>query len=162
MRVVFYIFLFLYSYTPWPLHLEWLPNCHWSKSGSLFIRFTDVLSQDLVKSRSRAIWCYNDRIALKCDRHLAAAEVVVKFWSDWKSLNPNLANCSKTFVRKCGKASHASTRTNNVSNTKEKHNKQCAYLMEYNLYITFGTVKSYPVWCVKLMHSNSLRITKPQ
>ena len=49
--------------------------------------------QNLVKSRSREIGCYNDRIALKFDRHLgsAAAEVPVKFQSDWKSPNPNLA-----------------------------------------------------------------------
>ena len=34
-----------------------------------------------IKSRSRDIWCYNDRNALKFDRHLdsAAAEVPVKF-----------------------------------------------------------------------------------
>ena len=39
---------------------------------------------------------YNDHIALKCDRHLgsAAAEMPVKFQSDWKSLNPNLATSS--------------------------------------------------------------------
>ena len=44
------------------------------------------------KSRSREIRCYDDRIALKFDKHLGsvAAEVpVIK--SDWKSLNPKLA-----------------------------------------------------------------------
>ena len=42
---------------------------------------------------SREIGCYNDSIALKFDRHLGstAAEVPVKFQSDWKCLNPNLA-----------------------------------------------------------------------
>ena len=46
-----------------------------------------------MKSRSCVIGCYNNRSALKFDRHLgsAAAEVPVKFQSDWKSLNPNLA-----------------------------------------------------------------------
>ena len=36
---------------------------------------------------------YNDSIALKFDRHLssAAADVPVKYQSDWKSLNPNLS-----------------------------------------------------------------------
>ena len=44
-------------------------------------------------SRSREIGYYNDRIALKFDRHLGsgAAEVPVKFQSDGTSLNPNLA-----------------------------------------------------------------------
>ena len=39
------------------------------------------------------IGCYNDCIALKFDRHFGstATEVPVKFQSDWKSLNPNLA-----------------------------------------------------------------------
>ena len=54
---------------------------------------TDVLPQDLVKSRSHEIGCCNYRIAIKFYRHLgsAAAEVPVKFQSDWKSVNPNLA-----------------------------------------------------------------------
>ena len=48
---------------------------------------TDVLQQVLAKSQSREIGCYNDRIALKFDRHQGA----VKFQSDWKSLNPSVA-----------------------------------------------------------------------
>ena len=36
-------------------------------SGPLFIKRTDVISQDLVKSRSRKIGCYNIRIAVKFD-----------------------------------------------------------------------------------------------
>ena len=61
--------------------------------GFLFAKQTDVLSLDLVKSRSREIRCQNDRIALKFERHFgsAAAEVPVKFQSDWKSLYMNLA-----------------------------------------------------------------------
>ena len=45
----------------------------------------DVLPQDLVKSRIRDIGRYNDRIALKFDRHLdsAAVETHVKDQSDW-------------------------------------------------------------------------------
>ena len=48
---------------------------------------------NLVKSWSRAIGCYDDVIALKFDKQLgsAAAEVCVKFQSDWKRLNLNLA-----------------------------------------------------------------------
>ena len=44
-------------------------------------------------SRSREIGCYNDRIPLKFDRQLdsGAAELPVKFQSNWKSLNPSLA-----------------------------------------------------------------------
>ena len=30
----------------------------------------DVLPPNLMKSRSCEIWCYNDRVALKFDRHL--------------------------------------------------------------------------------------------
>ena len=39
-----------------------------------------------MKSRSREIGYYNDHIAPKFDKHLsgAAAEVPVKFWSDWE------------------------------------------------------------------------------
>ena len=49
--------------------------------------------RQISKSRSREIGCYDYRTALKFDRHLgsAAAEGPVKFQSDWKSLNPNLA-----------------------------------------------------------------------
>ena len=56
-------------------------------------RRTDVLPHDLGKSRSREIGCYNDHIALNFDRHIGsvAAEVPVKFRSDWKNLNPNRA-----------------------------------------------------------------------
>ena len=57
-----------------------------------------------MKPRSREIGCYNDRITLKFDTHLdsAAAELPVKFPSDWKSLNPNLAPL-RLCVRFCGK-----------------------------------------------------------
>ena len=59
---------------------------------SLFTKRTVVLPQDLVKPRGREIGCYNDRIALHFDRQLDsdAAEVPVKFQSDWKLLSPNL------------------------------------------------------------------------
>ena len=62
-------------------------------SGPLFTKRTDVLPSDLVKSRSREIGCYDDRVALKFGRHLdsSAADVPVKFQNVWKSLNPNLA-----------------------------------------------------------------------
>ena len=51
------------------------------------------LPQDLGKSRNRKIGCYNVRIILKCDRQRgnAAADVPVKFQSDWKSININRA-----------------------------------------------------------------------
>ena len=47
----------------------------------------------LVKSWSLLIGCYNDRIALKFEKHFrsAAADVSLKFQSDWIGLNPNLA-----------------------------------------------------------------------
>ena len=67
---------------------------YWKRSlGPLFTKRTDILPQDLVKSRRREIGCYNDRIALKFDRHLGitAAEEPVKFQGDWKGPNSNLA-----------------------------------------------------------------------
>ena len=63
-----------------------------SSPGSLFTKRADLLSQDLVNSRSRKIGFYNDRYAVKFNRNLGSAttEVHVKFQRDWKSLNPNL------------------------------------------------------------------------
>ena len=61
--------------------------------GPLFTKRMDVLPPNIVKSRSREIDCYDDHIVLKFDRHIgsAAADMPVKFQSDWNSLNPNLA-----------------------------------------------------------------------
>ena len=49
--------------------------------------------RQISRSLEVEIGCYNDRIALKFDTHLgsAAAELPVKFQSDWKSLSLNLA-----------------------------------------------------------------------
>ena len=60
--------------------------------GPLFTKRQDVLPPNLAMSRSRVIGCCNNRIALKFDRHLGsgAAEVPVKFQSDWKSSSVNL------------------------------------------------------------------------
>ena len=68
------------------------PNIHWAIPEPLSTKRMDVLPQDLVKSRSREIECYNERVALKFDRLLGstAAEVPVKFQSDWKCLTQNL------------------------------------------------------------------------
>ena len=67
------------------IHVE---NYHNAESRPLFTKKTEVLPQDLVKFQNREIACYNDRMALKFDRHLgsAAAWVPVKFQSNWKSL----------------------------------------------------------------------------
>ena len=61
--------------------------------GHLFTKWWNLLRPNLVKPQSREIVCYNDPVALKLDRHLgnAAADVPVKFQSDWKSINLNLA-----------------------------------------------------------------------
>ena len=60
--------------------------------GPLFTKQTDVLSQYLVKSRSREIRVYTIPIALKFDRHLGsiAAEMSGKFQSDTIILTSNL------------------------------------------------------------------------
>ena len=54
-------------------------------SGPLLIKRTDSLPPNHVKSRSREIGCYNDRIAPKFNMYLgrATAEVPSKFQSDW-------------------------------------------------------------------------------
>ena len=55
--------------------------------ASLFSKWRYVLLSNLVKCQSHKIGCYNDCVVLKFDRHVdsAAAEVHVKFQSDWKS-----------------------------------------------------------------------------
>ena len=65
-----------------------------------------VLPPNLVKSQSREIGRYNDHIALKFDRHLgsAATELLVKFQSDWESLNP--ISWLRYFTRSCGNRSY--------------------------------------------------------
>ena len=57
--------------------------------GSLYTKRTDGLPQDLVKSRSREIGCFNDPIALEFDRYVGstAAEDPVKFQSYKKMIN---------------------------------------------------------------------------
>ena len=64
--------------------------------GTLFTKPTDVSSKYLVKSLTREIGCYIDRIALKFDRHLGStdAEIHDSFQSDWRSLKTNFAATS--------------------------------------------------------------------
>ena len=74
-----------------PYHVQILRTTE-LETGPFCTKLTDVLLQDLVTYRSREIGCYNDRVALKFCRHpdKAAAEIPVKFQSDWKSVKPNL------------------------------------------------------------------------
>ena len=73
----------------------------------LFTKRTDVLQHDLVKSRSRKIGCYHDRVALNFDRHLgcAAPEAPANFWAigkvwNWISrLRDSTRSCDKSSVR---------------------------------------------------------------
>ena len=62
-------------------------------SGPLFTKGTDVLPQDLAKSRSREILVQTFTIALKFDRHIGskAAEMPVEFQSDTIIITSNLA-----------------------------------------------------------------------
>ena len=71
-----------------PCFPDWFPtepthNVHRLKTH-LYTKQTGVSPQDLVKSRSHEIGCYNDRITVKFDSHLgsAAVEVPVEFQSD--------------------------------------------------------------------------------
>ena len=62
---------------------KWRPSClglnvltSWVNkhlSRPLFTKRRDVLSQDLVKSRSRKIGCCSDRVVRKFDRHLSSS-----------------------------------------------------------------------------------------
>ena len=60
--------------------------------GPLFTKRTDVLPQDLVKSRTREIRVSTFPISLKFDRHLGAVEMLVKFHSDTIIIISNLAD----------------------------------------------------------------------
>ena len=68
-------------------------DVHICDTGPLITKRLDVLSPNPVKSRSHEFGCYQDRIVLKSGRHLGstASDVPVKYKSDGKSLNPNLA-----------------------------------------------------------------------
>ena len=87
------------------------PNaCQKTKDTALGQKWIVLYSQAIrrLTDKSREIGCYFDRIALKFDRHLgsAAAEVPVKFQSDWQSLNPNLVGFFfRDFTRSCSKTS---------------------------------------------------------
>ena len=60
-------------------------------AGPLFTKRTDLLPQDLVKSRSREMWVYTFTIALKVERHIGnAVEMSVKFQSDTIIVTSNL------------------------------------------------------------------------
>ena len=91
-----------------------------------------IHSQTSMGQRLKLIRVYNDRIALLFDRHLgsAAADVPVKFQSDWKSLNPNLVAS-----RSCGKTTHLVNRgpnaviqTERSPTPKYAHAFQCVLL----------------------------------
>ena len=60
--------------------------------GPLFIKWTDVLPQYLLKSQSQEIWVSTFTVSLKIDRHLSssAAEMSVKFQSDTIIIKSNL------------------------------------------------------------------------
>ena len=74
--------------------------------GYLFIKRTDVLRQDLVKSRGRKVRIGTFLIVLEFDWHLgsSAAELPVEFQTDRIIIAPNLAASrfdSKTFSTSC-------------------------------------------------------------
>ena len=94
-----------------------------SGAGPLFTKRPDVLSQDLLKSRSCVIGCYNRRIALKFYRQLdsVATEVSLKFQSEWKSLHPNLTaagSYGRTSVRFVNRGPESGIFRENLVNTK--------------------------------------------
>ena len=72
-----------------------------SSSGPLFTKRTDVLPQDLLKSLSRKIGCYNDPTALKFERHLGsnAFRVIWKVYIRIPPLRDFTRSCGTTSVR---------------------------------------------------------------
>ena len=94
----------MYMMMNWRLFTTY--RAQWTRAtpGPLFTKRTDVLPQDVMKSRSREIGCYNDRVTLIFDRHpdSAAAKGPDKFRGEWKSWNPNLA-ALRLHTRSCGK-----------------------------------------------------------
>ena len=62
------------------------------KAGPHYNIRSDVLSWDLVKSRSRETGSLNNRMALKFERHInrSTAEMLVKFQSDRTIVDTNL------------------------------------------------------------------------
>ena len=122
----------------------------------LFTKWTDVLLSNLVKSRSREIGCYNDYIVLIFGRLLgsAAAEVHVKFQSDWRSLNPNLAasrSCGETSVRIVNRVAGFSILLNTLPPTEHirHHSAVMLYLMIFS-----NTVADE----LRIIHINILRL----
>ena len=86
-----------WHFTSGMIHYKWIVNMdtvillHWTILHSSRLRFTkrwNVLPPNFATSRSHEIQCYNDRVALKFDRHLGSstADMRVKFQSDWKRL----------------------------------------------------------------------------
>ena len=77
--------------------MSFWPNVQDAQVGAIWTPFTertDVLPQDLVKSRNREIHIYTFSIALKFDRHLGsgAAEMPAKFQKDIIIITPNRAD----------------------------------------------------------------------
>ena len=58
-----------------------------SNPGPLFTKLYEILSQNLMNSRRRHIWCYDELIALKLDRLLdsVTTKMPVNLKSDWLS-----------------------------------------------------------------------------
>ena len=82
-------------------------SCHaaWIVCGIVYLMIQGLYSlsgrtsyRKISRSLETASLCYNDRIALKFDRHLdsTAAEMPVKFQSVWKSLNMNLRDFTRS------------------------------------------------------------------
>ena len=71
----------------------WLYHAWVRIPGPLFTKRTDVLPQDLMKSRNREIRIQTFPIALKFDKHIgsSAAEMPVKLQSDTTIMSCNLA-----------------------------------------------------------------------
>ena len=71
--------------------------------GTLFPKRYDVLPLNLMKSRCREIGCYNDRIALKYNRHLGSS--VSRCLSNFRAIRNVMISSGKTFVHLLNRSS---------------------------------------------------------
>ena len=83
--------------------LYWYLGMSWTKTntGPLFTKRMDVLPQDLVKSRSHEIRCYNDRIALTGISEALLPRCLSNFRAIWQV--KTWISGLRVFARSCGK-----------------------------------------------------------
>ena len=106
MRWIMYkIYKIAWNFTLCRREIKPIPGKILYTTEPLFTKRTDVLSPNLVKSRSREIGCYNDLIALKLISTSAA--LLSRFLRNFRAIGKVLTRISRLrdFTKSCGKAS---------------------------------------------------------